>query len=49
MRLLNADGSQAKWPKADVIVGNPPFLGDKRIQRRIGGADCAKLVRYTCL
>jgi methylase of polypeptide subunit release factors len=27
--LLNPDGSEAAWPAADVIVGNPPFLGDK--------------------
>ena len=25
--LLNADGSEADWPAADAIVGNPPFLG----------------------
>ncbi|MBK7002002.1 MAG: hypothetical protein IPH35_19170 [Rhodoferax sp.] len=25
--LLNADGTEAIWPKADVLVGNPPFLG----------------------
>jgi type II restriction/modification system DNA methylase subunit YeeA len=27
--LLDADGSEAEWPEADVIIGNPPFLGDK--------------------
>ena len=27
--LLNPDGSEAEWPAADVITGNPPFLGDK--------------------
>ena len=25
--LLEVDGSEAEWPPADVIVGNPPFLG----------------------
>jgi type II restriction/modification system DNA methylase subunit YeeA len=25
--LLNEDGTEAEWPEADVIVGNPPFLG----------------------
>jgi hypothetical protein len=29
--LLNPDGTEAEWPAADVIVGNPPFLGDKRM------------------
>ena len=24
--LLNVDGSEAEWPEADVIIGNPPFL-----------------------
>ena len=28
--LLNADGTPAEWPEADVIIGNPPFLGGKR-------------------
>ena len=27
MRCLNADGSESEWPAADVVVGNPPFLG----------------------
>ncbi len=28
--------AQAKWPKADFIVGNPPFIGDKRIRLALG-------------
>ena len=27
--ILTPDGRVAEWPAADVIVGNPPFLGDK--------------------
>ncbi|MCZ7890051.1 class I SAM-dependent DNA methyltransferase [Agrobacterium salinitolerans] len=27
--VLAEDGSQAEWPEADVVVGNPPFLGSK--------------------
>ena len=27
----------AKWPKADYIVGNPPFIGNKRMRERLGG------------
>lgn len=34
--LLNADGSEAVWPAADVIVGNPPFLGDRKMIRELG-------------
>lgn len=26
----------AKWPKADFIVGNPPFIGNKRMRTRLG-------------
>jgi type II restriction/modification system DNA methylase subunit YeeA len=24
------------WPKADVIIGNPPFLGDRKMRRELG-------------
>ena len=26
----------AKWPKADFIVGNPPFIGGKDVRERLG-------------
>lgn len=31
--LLNEDGSEAEWPEADVIIGNPPFLGSKFMRK----------------
>ncbi len=34
--ILNEDGSEAEWPPADVVIGNPPFLGDKSMRRRLG-------------
>ena len=34
--LMNPDGSESEWPKADVIVGNPPFLGAFRMRSRLG-------------
>ncbi len=34
--LLKPDGSEADWPAADVIVGNPPFLGDKVMLSELG-------------
>ena len=34
--LLNEDGTEATWPKADAIIGNPPFLGAKLMNRRLG-------------
>ncbi|HEX8553885.1 MAG TPA: DNA methyltransferase [Sphingomonas sp.] len=36
--VLNADGSQAEWPEADVVVGNPPFLGNKKMIGELGEA-----------
>ena len=30
--VLNPDGTRAQWPEADVVVGNPPFLGGKRMR-----------------
>ena len=34
----NEDGtpSEVQWPSADVIIGNPPFLGSKLIRRELG-------------
>lgn len=34
--LVARDGSEANWPEADVVVGNPPFLGDKRMRGLLG-------------
>ena len=28
---------RAEWPEADVIIGNPPFLGGKKMREEIGG------------
>ena len=27
---------EPEWPEAEVIIGNPPFLGDKRMRVRVG-------------
>lgn len=42
--LMNADGSEAGWPAADVIIGNPPFLGDRKMIRELG-EDYTKALR----
>ena len=34
--ILNPDDTEPEWPKADVIVGNPPFLGDKKMISELG-------------
>lgn len=36
--LLNPDGSEAPWPEASVIVGNPPFIGNKKMAGELGKA-----------
>ncbi|WP_044561363.1 DNA methyltransferase [Azospirillum sp. B4] len=43
--ILNVDGSEAVWPAADVIIGNPPFLGAKMMKRSLGVAETAALRR----
>lgn len=34
--VLNPDGTRAQWPKADAVVGNPPFLGDRKMKPELG-------------
>jgi type II restriction/modification system DNA methylase subunit YeeA len=34
--VLNDDGSEATWPSANVVIGNPPFIGDKKMLRELG-------------
>ncbi|MFG1188630.1 class I SAM-dependent DNA methyltransferase [Xanthobacter flavus] len=33
--LIDKDGTEAEWPTADVIIGNPPFIGDKKMIREL--------------
>ncbi len=41
--VLTEIGTQATWPDADVIVGNPPFLGDKAMIGTLGETYTTKL------
>jgi hypothetical protein len=34
--VLAADGREAVWPSADAVVGNPPFVGDKKMRAELG-------------
>lgn len=36
--ILTDEGTEASWPDADVIIGNPPFLGAKVMKRSLGVA-----------
>jgi SAM-dependent methyltransferase len=42
--LIQDDGSLTLWPEADVIIGNPPFLGAKLLKPK-HGADYVKRLR----
>jgi type II restriction/modification system DNA methylase subunit YeeA len=41
--VLAPDGSRADWPKADVVVGNPPFLGSGKFLKELGEDYSARL------
>ncbi len=43
--LLNDDGTEYEWPPADAIIGNPPFLGDKRMLAGLGEPNVERLRR----
>ncbi len=34
--IITPDGTEPDWPEADVIIGNPPFLGDKKMLTELG-------------
>lgn len=36
--VINPDNTEAEWPTCDVIIGNPPFLGAKRMRADLGDA-----------
>ncbi|MCP5524737.1 MAG: class I SAM-dependent DNA methyltransferase [Verrucomicrobiales bacterium] len=42
--LLTPEGLPAPWPKADVIIGNPPFLGAK-VMKPVIGPDAVNTLR----
>ncbi len=41
--VVNPDGTESEWPAADCIIGNPPFLGDKKMLRQMGEEYVGKL------
>ena len=34
--VLSPEGDEPEWPTADVVVGNPPFLGDRVMRGGLG-------------
>lgn len=43
--VVHGNGAKAKWPSVDVIVGNPPFLGNKKMNGELGKDYSTKLRR----
>lgn len=41
--LINEDGTATKWPEADAIIGNPPFLGSRKMAPELGPEYTAKI------
>ncbi|AUX78123.1 class I SAM-dependent DNA methyltransferase [Sinorhizobium fredii] len=41
--LLNEDGTEAIWPKVDAIIGNPPFLGGRKLLPELGAEYISKI------
>jgi hypothetical protein len=36
--ILTPEGGEPAWPRVDVVLGNPPFLGEKLQRRELGEA-----------
>jgi hypothetical protein len=36
--LITQSGNDSEWPAADVVIGNPPFLGGKLMRKTLGDA-----------
>lgn len=34
--MVHVNPRQAEWPKADFIIGNPPYMGNKRMREAFG-------------
>ena len=43
--VLTPEGDEPDWPAADVVVGNPPFLGNRKLRSELGSAYVETLSR----
>ena len=41
--ILTPDGAEPDWPTADVVIGNPPFLGGKLLITHLGEAYVSRM------
>jgi len=43
--IIRADSLFAEWPETDAIIGNPPFLGGKKLREELGNEYIDKLYK----
>ena len=43
--ILMADDTEPDWPEADVVIGNPPFLGGKLLITHLGESYVSRMFR----
>ena len=43
--ILTPEGGEPEWPAADVIIGNPPFLGGKLLNTHLGEDYVSRIFR----
>ena len=41
--ILGKDDSESSWPRADAVIGNPPFLGGKLLIANLGEAYVSRM------
>ena len=43
--ILTTEGGEPQWPAADVVIGNPPFLGGKLLNTHLGEDYVARIFK----
>jgi len=41
--IIVGDALFDRWPKADAVIGNPPYLGRRRMVEELGASYCSRL------
>lgn len=41
--ILTPEGTEPEWPQADVVIGNPPFLGNRKLRSELGNSYAERL------
>ena len=43
--IVGENGEEPEWPEADVVIGNPPFLGNRKLRSELGHDYAEALLR----